>query len=57
MRTALLNHEQGERPSIDRVIELLGPLTGKTDDLLDAGNEREAREPSRGRGRRRAPSA
>lgn len=57
MRTALLNHEQGERPSIDRVIELLGPLTGKTDDLLDAGNERKAREPSRGRGRRRAPSA
>ena len=57
MRTALLNHEQGERPSIDRVIELLGPLTGKTGDLLDAGNEREAREPSRGRGRRRARSA
>ena len=57
MRTALLNHKQGEWPSIDRVIKLLGPLSAKTGDLLYARTEREAHEPSRGKGRRQARSA
>lgn len=57
MRLALSSHPQGERPAIDRVIELLGPLTGKTGELLDASEEREPRGPSRGRGRRRARPA
>ena len=57
MRTALATRPVGERPSVERVIELLGPLTGKTSDLLNAPSEEEAAEPARGRGRRRARSA
>jgi len=57
MREALVNRPRGERPSVEQIIELLGPLTGKTADLLDASKKTDAAEPARGRGRRRVRAA
>ena len=57
MRTALATRERGNRPSIEKVVELLGPLTGNTSDLLNAPEDHETAEPARGRKRRRARSA
>ncbi len=57
MRTALVTRGRSDRPSIEKVVELLGPLTGNSSDLLNASEERETAEPARGRKRRRARSA
>lgn len=37
MRTALETRPKGDKPSLERVIEVLGPLTGKTADLMHGG--------------------
>ena len=52
MRTALETRPRGEKPSLDRIIEVLGPLTGKTGDLMSA-HDAPAPEGRAGRRRRR----
>jgi len=53
MRTALETRPAGERPSLERVIEVLGPLTGKTGDLMAHGHAHGAANDGARGGRRR----
>ena len=54
MRTALDERPATDRPDLDTVIATLGPLTGKTGDLMDAdAGAEEAGSERRGRRRRR----